>query len=59
LGKSKFPKSKRIYKLKIYWKRKAIVLDKSISKQLKDKTILITGAAGSIGSENSKTGVGF
>jgi FlaA1/EpsC-like NDP-sugar epimerase len=37
--------------LKIYWKRKAIVLDKSISKQLKDKTILITGAAGSIGSE--------
>jgi FlaA1/EpsC-like NDP-sugar epimerase len=32
--------------------RKAIVLDnKSISKQLKDKTILITGAAGSIGSE--------
>jgi FlaA1/EpsC-like NDP-sugar epimerase len=32
--------------------RKAIVLDKkSISKQLKDKTVLITGAAGSIGSE--------
>jgi FlaA1/EpsC-like NDP-sugar epimerase len=32
--------------------RKAIVLDnKAISKQLKDKTILITGAAGSIGSE--------
>lgn len=32
--------------------RKPIVLDsKSISKQLKDKTILITGAAGSIGSE--------
>ncbi|WP_369828787.1 SDR family NAD(P)-dependent oxidoreductase [Flavobacterium sp. 1] len=32
--------------------RKAIVLDKkSISRQLKDKTVLITGAAGSIGSE--------
>ncbi|WP_348810480.1 polysaccharide biosynthesis protein [Flavobacterium maritimum] len=32
--------------------RQPIVLDnKSISKQLKDKTILITGAAGSIGSE--------
>ncbi|REG98257.1 FlaA1/EpsC-like NDP-sugar epimerase [Flavobacterium aquicola] len=32
--------------------RKAIVLDnKSISKQLKDKTVLISGAAGSIGSE--------
>ncbi len=32
--------------------RKAIVLDnKAISKQLKDKTILISGAAGSIGSE--------
>lgn len=32
--------------------RKPIVLDgKAISKQLKDKTILITGAAGSIGSE--------
>ncbi|KQW97873.1 nucleoside-diphosphate sugar epimerase/dehydratase [Flavobacterium sp. Root420] len=32
--------------------RKPIVLDsKSISKQLKEKTILITGAAGSIGSE--------
>jgi FlaA1/EpsC-like NDP-sugar epimerase len=32
--------------------RKAIVLDKkSISKELKDKTILITGGAGSIGSE--------
>lgn len=32
--------------------RKPIVLDnKSISKQLKDKTVLITGAAGSIGSE--------
>jgi len=32
--------------------RKPIVLDgRSISKQLKDKTILITGAAGSIGSE--------
>jgi FlaA1/EpsC-like NDP-sugar epimerase len=35
--------------------RKPIVLDnKSISKQLKDKTILITGAAGSIGSEIAK-----
>nr|WP_315155973.1 nucleoside-diphosphate sugar epimerase/dehydratase [uncultured Flavobacterium sp.] len=32
--------------------RKAIVLDKkSISRQLKEKTVLITGAAGSIGSE--------
>jgi FlaA1/EpsC-like NDP-sugar epimerase len=32
--------------------RKPIVLDgKAISKQLKDKTVLITGAAGSIGSE--------
>ena len=32
--------------------RKPIVLDnKSITKQLKDKTVLITGAAGSIGSE--------
>ena len=40
--------------------RKAIVLDnKSISKQLKDKTILITGAAGSIGSEIVRQVLGF
>jgi FlaA1/EpsC-like NDP-sugar epimerase len=35
-----------------FTRAKPIVLDsKSISKQLKDKTILVTGAAGSIGSE--------
>ncbi|WP_394350397.1 polysaccharide biosynthesis protein [Flavobacterium hydrocarbonoxydans] len=40
--------------------RKPIVLDsKSISKQLKDKVILITGAAGSIGSEIVRQVVGF
>jgi FlaA1/EpsC-like NDP-sugar epimerase len=40
--------------------RKPIVLDsKSISKQLKDKTILITGAAGSIGSEIARQVLGF
>jgi FlaA1/EpsC-like NDP-sugar epimerase len=40
--------------------RKAIVLDnKAISKQLKDKTILITGAAGSIGSEILRQVLGF
>ncbi|WP_394331834.1 polysaccharide biosynthesis protein [Flavobacterium degerlachei] len=40
--------------------RKAIVLDnKSISKQLKDKTVLITGAAGSIGSEIVRQVLGF
>ncbi|WP_133525481.1 polysaccharide biosynthesis protein [Flavobacterium sp. 245] len=40
--------------------RKPIVLDsKSISKQLKDKTILITGAAGSIGSEIVRQVLGF
>jgi FlaA1/EpsC-like NDP-sugar epimerase len=40
--------------------RKAIVLDnKSISKQLKDKTILITGGAGSIGSEIVRQVLGF
>lgn len=40
--------------------RKAIVLDnKSITKQLKDKTILITGAAGSIGSEIVRQVLGF
>ena len=40
--------------------RKAIVLDnKAISKQLKDKTILITGAAGSIGSEIVRQVLGF
>ncbi|WP_205625900.1 polysaccharide biosynthesis protein [Flavobacterium hydatis] len=40
--------------------RKPIVLDsKSISKQLKDKTILITGAAGSIGSEIVRQVIGF
>ncbi len=40
--------------------RKPIVLDsKSISKQLKDKTILITGAAGSIGSEIVRQVAGF
>ncbi|WP_264553446.1 polysaccharide biosynthesis protein [Flavobacterium sp. N2038] len=40
--------------------RKPIVLDsKSISKQLKDRTILITGAAGSIGSEIVRQVLGF
>ena len=40
--------------------RKPIVLDsKSISKQLKDKVILITGAAGSIGSEITRQVLGF
>lgn len=40
--------------------RKPIVLDsKAISKQLKDKTILITGAAGSIGSEIVRQVLGF
>ncbi|MFV8341068.1 polysaccharide biosynthesis protein [Flavobacterium sp. XS2P39] len=40
--------------------RKPIVLDsKLISKQLKDKTILITGAAGSIGSEIVRQVLGF
>ncbi|OOV18373.1 nucleoside-diphosphate sugar epimerase/dehydratase [Flavobacterium sp. LM4] len=40
--------------------RKPIVLDsKSISKQLKDKVILITGAAGSIGSEIVRQVLGF
>ena len=40
--------------------RKPIVLDgKSISKQLKDKTILITGAAGSIGSEIARQVLNF
>ncbi|MGO4819432.1 polysaccharide biosynthesis protein [Flavobacterium sp. W22_SRS_FP1] len=46
--------SKKVKNLQIedLLERKAIVLDnRSISKQLKDKTILITGAAGSIGSE--------
>lgn len=40
--------------------RKPIVLDtNSISGQLKDKTILITGAAGSIGSEITRQVLGF
>ena len=40
--------------------RKPIILDnKSISKQLKDKTVLITGAAGSIGSEIVRQVLGF
>jgi FlaA1/EpsC-like NDP-sugar epimerase len=40
--------------------RKPIVLDsKSISRQLKDKVILITGAAGSIGSEITRQVLGF
>lgn len=40
--------------------RNPIVLDnKSISKELKDKTILITGAAGSIGSEIVRQVLGF
>lgn len=40
--------------------RKPIVLDsKSISKQLKDKVVLITGAAGSIGSEITRQVLGF
>ena len=46
--------SKKVKNLQIedLLERKAIVLDsKAISKQLKDKTILITGGAGSIGSE--------
>ena len=46
--------SQKVKKLQIedLLDRKPIILDtKSISKQLKDKTILVTGAAGSIGSE--------
>jgi FlaA1/EpsC-like NDP-sugar epimerase len=46
--------SQKVKKLQIedLLERKPIVLDsKAISKQLKDKTILVTGAAGSIGSE--------
>jgi FlaA1/EpsC-like NDP-sugar epimerase len=46
--------SQKVKKLQIedLLERKPIVLNtKSISKQLKDKTILVTGAAGSIGSE--------
>ncbi len=46
--------SQKIQNIKIedLLNRKPIVLDnKSISKQLKDKSVLITGAAGSIGSE--------
>ena len=46
--------SQKVKKLQIedLLERRPIVLDnKSISKQLKDKTILVTGAAGSIGSE--------
>jgi len=46
--------SQKVKKLQIedLLERKPIILDtKSISKQLKDKTILVTGAAGSIGSE--------
>jgi FlaA1/EpsC-like NDP-sugar epimerase len=40
--------------------RKPILLDnKSISKQLNDKTVLITGAAGSIGSEIVRQVLGF
>jgi len=40
--------------------RKPIVLDmRSISEQLQDKTILITGAAGSIGSEITRQVIGF
>jgi FlaA1/EpsC-like NDP-sugar epimerase len=40
--------------------RKPIVLDnQSISKQLKDKTVLISGAAGSIGSEIVRQVLGF
>jgi FlaA1/EpsC-like NDP-sugar epimerase len=40
--------------------RKPIVLDsKSISKQLKEKTVLISGAAGSIGSEIVRQVLGF
>jgi FlaA1/EpsC-like NDP-sugar epimerase len=52
LGKSKeFPKSIKNLQIEDLLERKAIVLDKSISKQLKDKTIVITGAAGSSGSQ--------
>ncbi|WP_428979044.1 polysaccharide biosynthesis protein [Flavobacterium acetivorans] len=54
--------SKKVKNLQIedLLERKAIVLDsKSISKQLKDKTILITGGAGSIGSEIVRQVLGF
>jgi FlaA1/EpsC-like NDP-sugar epimerase len=46
-------------KLKIL-ERKPIILDnKLISRQIKDQTILITGAAGSIGSEIVRQVLGF
>jgi FlaA1/EpsC-like NDP-sugar epimerase len=49
--KRNFSESKEISN-RGFTRAKPIVLDsKSISKQLKDKTILVTGAAGSIGSE--------
>ncbi|WP_414000348.1 SDR family NAD(P)-dependent oxidoreductase [Flavobacterium sp. W1B] len=54
--------SKKIKNIEIedLLERKPIVLDdKAISKQLKDKTILITGAAGSIGSEIARQVLGF
>jgi FlaA1/EpsC-like NDP-sugar epimerase len=54
--------SKNVKKIEIedLLDRSPIVLDsKSISKQLKDNTILITGAAGSIGSEIVRQVLGF
>jgi FlaA1/EpsC-like NDP-sugar epimerase len=42
------------------FRAKAIILDnKLISRQIKDQTILITGAAGSIGSEIVRQVLGF
>jgi FlaA1/EpsC-like NDP-sugar epimerase len=54
--------SKKVINFKIedLLERNAIVLDnKLISKQLKNKTILITGAAGSIGSEIARQVINF
>ncbi|WPR73195.1 nucleoside-diphosphate sugar epimerase/dehydratase [Flavobacterium sp. NG2] len=54
--------SQKIKKIQIedLLNRNPIVLDnKAISNQLKDKTILITGAAGSIGSEITRQVLGF
>jgi FlaA1/EpsC-like NDP-sugar epimerase len=43
----------------IYWKKTIVLDNRSISKQLKGKTILVTGAAGVHWKWNSKAGIGF